>query len=168
MAGRIPVSKLKDLSVPLESPGKEAMTLLYRKGWEPVWIYLLLNLGYLSCEKQATPPLPLLTLWSLSSSPISLGPRDVEAALDRMIDRCRSGNGGTKVNAEELASILGLNKKTAVHICSLYSRVLLLLEPTKLFVSHRCSRCFDFWGLSVYSVAYEFAAGSRSGEMPPK
>ncbi|CAI5671770.1 lysophospholipid acyltransferase LPCAT4 [Oreochromis niloticus] len=83
MAGRIPVSKLKDLSVPLESPGKEAMTLLYRKG---------------------------------------LGPRDVEAALDRMIDRCRSGNGGTKVNAEELASILGLNKKTAVHICSLYSR----------------------------------------------
>lgn len=32
MAGRIPVSKLNDLSVPLESPGKEAMTLLYRKG----------------------------------------------------------------------------------------------------------------------------------------
>lgn len=42
--------------------------------------------------------------------------------MDRMIDRCRSGAEGTKVNAEELASILGLNKKTAIHICSLYSK----------------------------------------------
>lgn len=55
---------------------------------------------------------------------VSLGARDVEAALDRMIDRCRSGAQGTKVSAEELASILGLSdKQAAVHICGLYSKV---------------------------------------------
>ncbi|XP_045920538.1 lysophospholipid acyltransferase LPCAT4 [Micropterus dolomieu] len=52
-----------------------------------------------------------------------LGARDVEAALERMIDRCQSGAQGSKASAEELASILRLtDKQTAVTICGLFSR----------------------------------------------
>uniref|UniRef100_A0A3Q3BV95 Lysophosphatidylcholine acyltransferase 4 n=1 Tax=Haplochromis burtoni TaxID=8153 RepID=A0A3Q3BV95_HAPBU len=76
MAGRIPVSKLNDLSVPLEA----RLDLPFTKSG----LFIMM--------------------------------------IDRMIDRCRSGAEGTKASAEELASILGLNKKTAIHICSLYSK----------------------------------------------
>uniref|UniRef100_A0A3Q0RP31 Lysophosphatidylcholine acyltransferase 4 n=1 Tax=Amphilophus citrinellus TaxID=61819 RepID=A0A3Q0RP31_AMPCI len=79
MEGGVPASKLGGLSLPLESPARETLTLL--------------------------------------------GAHEVEAALDRMIDRCRSEAQGTKVSAEELASVLGLSdKQTAVHICGLYSK----------------------------------------------
>lgn len=56
------------------------------------------------------------------SSLLSLGAAEVEAALGRMIDRCRSGS--VKACAEDLVSILGLtDKQAAVTICSLYSQV---------------------------------------------
>ncbi|XP_070786076.1 lysophospholipid acyltransferase LPCAT4 [Enoplosus armatus] len=52
-----------------------------------------------------------------------LGAPEVEAALERMIDRCQSGAQGSKASPEELASILGLtDKQTAVAICGLYSK----------------------------------------------
>uniref|UniRef100_A0A8C9WWR8 Lysophosphatidylcholine acyltransferase 4 n=1 Tax=Sander lucioperca TaxID=283035 RepID=A0A8C9WWR8_SANLU len=52
-----------------------------------------------------------------------LGAHEVEAALDRMLDRCQSGAQGSKASAEELASILGLtDRPTAVTICGLYSK----------------------------------------------
>ncbi|KAM3590250.1 uncharacterized protein V6R79_006543 [Siganus canaliculatus] len=53
-----------------------------------------------------------------------LGSHDVEAALDRMIDRCQSGaQGPVQVDVEELASVLGLKEKTAaVAVCGLYSK----------------------------------------------
>uniref|UniRef100_UPI0037E98709 lysophospholipid acyltransferase LPCAT4 n=1 Tax=Semicossyphus pulcher TaxID=241346 RepID=UPI0037E98709 len=52
-----------------------------------------------------------------------LGAQEVEAALERMIDRCQSGAQGSKVSAEELASILGLSRRrTAVDICRLYTK----------------------------------------------
>uniref|UniRef100_A0A3B4XEG8 Lysophosphatidylcholine acyltransferase 4 n=1 Tax=Seriola lalandi dorsalis TaxID=1841481 RepID=A0A3B4XEG8_SERLL len=48
---------------------------------------------------------------------------EVEAALDRMIDRCQSGAQGSKASAEELASVLGLtDRETAVTVCDLYSK----------------------------------------------
>ncbi|XP_006809533.1 lysophospholipid acyltransferase LPCAT4 [Neolamprologus brichardi] len=84
MEGGVPVSKVGGLSLPLESPARETLTLLHKNG---------------------------------------LGAHEVQAALDRMIDRCRSGAQGAKVSAEELASILGLShQQTAVHICGLYSK----------------------------------------------
>ncbi|XP_044038991.1 lysophospholipid acyltransferase LPCAT4 [Siniperca chuatsi] len=84
MEGRVPVSKLGGLSLPLESPARETLSLLHRNG---------------------------------------LGAHEVEAALERMIDRCQSGAQGSKASAEELASILGLkDKQTAVTICRLYSK----------------------------------------------
>ncbi|KAL4007262.1 hypothetical protein ACER0C_001114 [Sarotherodon galilaeus] len=84
MEGGVPVSKVGGLSLPLESPARETLTLLHKNG---------------------------------------LGADEVQAALDRMIDRCRSGAQGAKVSTEELASILGLShQQTAAHICSLYSK----------------------------------------------
>uniref|UniRef100_A0A669CTZ6 Lysophosphatidylcholine acyltransferase 4 n=1 Tax=Oreochromis niloticus TaxID=8128 RepID=A0A669CTZ6_ORENI len=84
MEGGVPVSKVGGLSLPLESPARETVTLLHKSG---------------------------------------LGAHEVQAALDRMIDRCCSGAQGAKVIAEELASILGLShQQTAAHICSLYSK----------------------------------------------
>nr|XP_040037277.1 lysophospholipid acyltransferase LPCAT4 isoform X1 [Gasterosteus aculeatus aculeatus] len=53
----------------------------------------------------------------------NLGAQEVEAALDRMIDRCQSGGQGSKVSSEELSSILGLtDKQTAAAICDIYSK----------------------------------------------
>lgn len=55
---------------------------------------------------------------------LSLESFEVEAALDRMIDRYHSGAQGSKASAEELASILGLtDRETAVKVCGLYSKV---------------------------------------------
>ncbi|KAM6959732.1 lysophospholipid acyltransferase LPCAT4 [Tautogolabrus adspersus] len=52
-----------------------------------------------------------------------LGAQKVEAALERMIDRCKSGAEGSKVSTEELSSILGLtDKRTAVNIWRFYSK----------------------------------------------
>lgn len=52
-----------------------------------------------------------------------LGTHAVEAALDRMIDRCRPGAQGSKASAKELASVLGLTDgHTAATICGLYSK----------------------------------------------
>ncbi|KAL6118363.1 lpcat4 [Pungitius sinensis] len=42
-----------------------------------------------------------------------LGAHEVDAALDRMIDRCQSGAQGSKASSEELCSILGLTGKQA-------------------------------------------------------
>lgn len=48
---------------------------------------------------------------------------DVEAALNRMIDRCQSQDQSSKVNVDELMSLLGLKeRKTALAICELYSK----------------------------------------------
>uniref|UniRef100_A0A8P4K877 Lysophosphatidylcholine acyltransferase 4 n=1 Tax=Dicentrarchus labrax TaxID=13489 RepID=A0A8P4K877_DICLA len=85
MEGRVPVNKLGGLSLPLDSPARETLSLLHKDG---------------------------------------LGVHEVEAALDRMIDRCQSGAQGTvQASAEELASLLGLtDKQTAARICGLYSK----------------------------------------------
>ncbi|KAM9335437.1 lysophospholipid acyltransferase LPCAT4 [Symphorus nematophorus] len=85
MEGRVPVSKMGGLSLPLESPARETLSLLHRNG---------------------------------------LGADEVEAALDRMIDRCQSGpQGSGQASAEELVSILGLtDRQAAVTICGLYSK----------------------------------------------
>ncbi|XP_035531694.1 lysophospholipid acyltransferase LPCAT4 [Morone saxatilis] len=85
MEGRVPVNKLGGLSLPLDSPARETLSLLHKDG---------------------------------------LGVHEVEAALDRMIDRCQSGAQGTvQASAEELASLLRLtDKQTAVRICGLYSK----------------------------------------------
>lgn len=52
----------------------------------------------------------------------SLGAGDVEAALDRMIDRCQTGaQGSARASVDELAAILGLtDRQAAVTICGLY------------------------------------------------
>ncbi|XP_077401798.1 lysophospholipid acyltransferase LPCAT4 isoform X2 [Vanacampus margaritifer] len=82
MEGGVPVHKVGHLSLPLLSPGREALTLLHKAG---------------------------------------LGASEVEAALDRMIDRCQSGP--LSVGAEDLAALLGLaDQKTATSICGLYSK----------------------------------------------
>ncbi|XP_054881162.1 lysophospholipid acyltransferase LPCAT4 [Poeciliopsis prolifica] len=83
MEGTVPVSKLGGLSLPLEPPGRETLSLLHKNG--------------LACE--------------------------IKAALDKMIDRCRSGAQGSKASADELSSILSLkDHQTAVSICGLYSK----------------------------------------------
>lgn len=85
MEGRVPVSKVGGLSLPLESPARETLSLLHRNG---------------------------------------LRAHEVEAALDRMIDRCQSGGqGSVQANVDELASIVGLtDRQAAVDICALYSK----------------------------------------------
>lgn len=85
MEGRVPVSKLGGLSLPLDSPAKETLSLLHMNG---------------------------------------LGASEVETALDRMIDRCRSeAQGSVRANAEELVPLLGLtNRESAIKICGLYSK----------------------------------------------
>lgn len=76
---------------------------------------------------------------------ISLGAREVEEALDKMIDRCQSGAQGLKASAEELASILTLtDKETAVHICGLYSKV----QPYYFVYFTGCRR-FRFYGFDA-------------------
>ncbi|CAF91143.1 unnamed protein product, partial [Tetraodon nigroviridis] len=70
------------------------------------------RLGPLACAQIPLHP-PTLVL---------LSPSTVEAALGRMIDRCRSGP--AKVRAEDLISLLGLtDKRAAATVCSLYSKV---------------------------------------------
>uniref|UniRef100_H3CDG3 Lysophosphatidylcholine acyltransferase 4 n=1 Tax=Tetraodon nigroviridis TaxID=99883 RepID=H3CDG3_TETNG len=82
MEGRVPVLKLGGLSLPLDSPARETLSLLRK---------------------------------------VLLSPSTVEAALGRMIDRCRSGP--AKVRAEDLISLLGLtDKRAAATVCSLYSK----------------------------------------------
>ncbi|KAK5848241.1 hypothetical protein PBY51_005873 [Eleginops maclovinus] len=84
MEGRVPVNKVGGLSLPIDSPAREMLSLLHKN---------------------------------------SLEAHEVEAALDRMIDRCQSGAQGSKCSTEELASILGLTDgQTAGTICSLYSK----------------------------------------------
>lgn len=84
MEGRVPVSKLGGLSLPLESPARETLSLLHKNG--------LRSLG-------------------------------IEAALNRMSDKCQSEGQGLKTSADELVSILGLkDRETAVSICGLYSK----------------------------------------------
>lgn len=57
--------------------------------------------------------------------PIRLGASEVQAALDRLIDRCQPGpQGSVRANAEELVPLLGLtDRESAVKICGLYSKV---------------------------------------------
>lgn len=57
--------------------------------------------------------------------PIRLGASEIQAALDRTIDRCRSGaQRSVRATAEELVSLLDLtDRESAVKICGLYSRV---------------------------------------------
>ncbi|XP_030017462.1 lysophospholipid acyltransferase LPCAT4 [Sphaeramia orbicularis] len=84
MEGGVPVSKMGGLSLPMESPARQTLSLMHQNG---------------------------------------LGPSDVEAALDRMIDRCQSEPQGSRTSAEELLSIIGLmERQTAVDICGLYSK----------------------------------------------
>lgn len=48
---------------------------------------------------------------------------DIEAALNRMMDRCQSQGQSSKVSVDELMSLLGLTeRKTALAICELYSK----------------------------------------------
>uniref|UniRef100_A0A8C6S1Q9 Lysophosphatidylcholine acyltransferase 4 n=1 Tax=Neogobius melanostomus TaxID=47308 RepID=A0A8C6S1Q9_9GOBI len=76
------------------------------------------KLGGLSLPFESPPreTLSLLNKDGLCSS-------DVEAALNRMIDRCQSQGQNSKVNVDELMSLLGLKeRKTALAICELYSK----------------------------------------------
>ncbi|CAJ1085895.1 lysophospholipid acyltransferase LPCAT4 [Xyrichtys novacula] len=83
MEGGVPVSKLGGLTLPLESPARETLSLLHKHG---------------------------------------LGAQEVGAALERMSDRCKTGAQGTKVGAEELASIFELKDEQNIDICGLYSK----------------------------------------------
>lgn len=81
--GRVPVSKVGGLSLPLEPAARDTLALLHMEGLTAV---------------------------------------EVDSALARMIDRCQSGQ-GWKVQVDELSSLLGLtDRRTAVKICSLYSK----------------------------------------------
>lgn len=113
----MPVSKVGGLSIPLDSPAKETLLLLHKNGYESLYI-------------QVWP----LAFFFFSYFPIfmrhvflflSLGTCEVEAALDRMIDRCQSGvQGSFHASAEELVPLLGLtDRESAVKICGLYSKV---------------------------------------------
>nr|XP_057923302.1 lysophospholipid acyltransferase LPCAT4 [Doryrhamphus excisus] len=52
-----------------------------------------------------------------------LASHQVEVALGRMMTRCQNDAQGSMVSAEELSSLLGLvDQRTAVNICSLYSK----------------------------------------------
>ncbi|KAL0970048.1 hypothetical protein UPYG_G00236440 [Umbra pygmaea] len=83
MEGRVPTRKLGGLSLPLEPPARETLSLLYKDG---------------------------------------LRKPELEAALDRMIVRCRSEQ-GWKVDVDELLPLLGLtDRQTAVKIWGLYSK----------------------------------------------
>nr|XP_061810890.1 lysophospholipid acyltransferase LPCAT4-like [Nerophis lumbriciformis] len=82
MQGGVPVQKVGGLSLPLSSPGREALTLLRKAG---------------------------------------MGTRQVESALDRILDRCQSGS--SEAGAGDLAALLGLaDERTAVSVCGLYSQ----------------------------------------------
>ncbi|RVE60334.1 hypothetical protein OJAV_G00179880 [Oryzias javanicus] len=84
MEGRVPVSKVGGLSLPLESPARAALTELRQGG---------------------------------------LGEQEIQAAIDRIIDRCGEDAQGSKVTVEELASVLGLrDRRAALHVCGLYSK----------------------------------------------
>lgn len=76
---------------------------------------------------------------------LSLGACEVEAALDRMIDRCQSrAQGSFQASAEELVPLLGLtDRESAVKICGLYSKV-----ETFLLFFFKLWKVFDF-GLTV-------------------
>ncbi|XP_061619171.1 lysophospholipid acyltransferase LPCAT4 isoform X1 [Phyllopteryx taeniolatus] len=82
MQGGVPVQKVGSLSLPLLSPGREALILLHKA---------------------------------------RLGASEMEAAMDRMVDGCRSGS--SPVGAEELTGLLGLaDRRTAASICGLYAK----------------------------------------------
>ncbi|XP_019726713.1 lysophospholipid acyltransferase LPCAT4 isoform X1 [Hippocampus comes] len=85
MEGGVPVQRVGHLSLPLPSPGREALTLLRKAG---------------------------------------LQASEMEAALDRMIDKCQSRS--ALVGVEELSSLLGLaDRQTAATVCRLYSKLAL-------------------------------------------
>lgn len=66
-----------------------------------------------------SPPRETLSLLSKNG----FCPSDVETALHRMIDRCQSQGQSSKVNVDELMSLLGLKeRKPALDICELYSK----------------------------------------------
>ncbi|AWO97203.1 putative lysophospholipid acyltransferase LPCAT4 [Scophthalmus maximus] len=84
MEGGVPVRKVGDLSLLLESPARKTLSLLHDDGLEAF---------------------------------------EMEASLDRMIDRCQSRAQGSKVSAEELFSLLGLKRReTSVRLCGLFSK----------------------------------------------
>lgn len=104
MEGRFPVLKLGGLSLPQDSPARETLSLLRKDGWD---------VASLACFSGPLAPSSLTVFLSLSL---------VEAALERMMDRCRSGS--PEVSAEGLLPLLGLtDKQEAVRVCSLYSKV---------------------------------------------
>ncbi|XP_074517946.1 lysophospholipid acyltransferase LPCAT4 [Halichoeres trimaculatus] len=84
MEGGVPVSKLGGLSLALEPPARETLSLLRQHGLEP---------------------------------------QHLDAALHRMMDRCKTEPQGSKVSAEELGAILRLRDiQTARDICGLFSK----------------------------------------------
>lgn len=68
---------------------------------------------------------PVLFIHYAFLLPVRLGASEIQAALDRMIDRCQSGaQGSVRATAEELVSLLGLtDRESAVKVCGLYSKV---------------------------------------------
>ncbi|XP_061664152.1 lysophospholipid acyltransferase LPCAT4 isoform X2 [Syngnathoides biaculeatus] len=95
MQGGVPVQKVGGLSLPIPSPGREALALLRKAG---------------------------------------LGASEVEAALGRMVDRCRSGS-SFLVGAEELAAIFGLSDgRTAASVCGLYSKEK-VVDPRQIYLN---------------------------------
>ncbi|XP_031706509.1 lysophospholipid acyltransferase LPCAT4 [Anarrhichthys ocellatus] len=96
-----------------------------------------------------------------------LGAHEVEAALDRMIDRCQSGAQGSKVSGEELSSILGLtDTQTDVAICDFYSKDEIVdLRPIYLTVA-ALSGCVSFKSLlhTAFTLFDAEDRGSLSAE----
>ncbi|RXN36168.1 lysophospholipid acyltransferase LPCAT4 [Labeo rohita] len=109
MEGRFPVKKLGNLSLPLEPPAQETLKLLREHRCVCVCVCVCV------C---------LVSLYLLVSHSFicSLTNAHVEAVMNHMIDTCHSGQ-STMVTADHLTALLGLkDKKTAVKICSLYSK----------------------------------------------
>ncbi|XP_068584479.1 LOW QUALITY PROTEIN: lysophospholipid acyltransferase LPCAT4 [Cebidichthys violaceus] len=91
-----------------------------------------------------------------------LGEREVEAALDRMIDRCQSGAQGSRVSPEELSSILGLtDTQTDVTVRDFYSKDEMVdLRPIYLTVA-ALSGCVSFKKSLLHTAFTLFDAEGR-------
>ncbi|XP_034412735.1 lysophospholipid acyltransferase LPCAT4 [Cyclopterus lumpus] len=93
-----------------------------------------------------------------------LGAHEVQAALDRMIDRCQSGAQGFKASAEELTSILGLTDgQMAATVCDIYSKDEVVdLRPIYLTVA-ALSGCVGF--KSLLHTAFTLFDGQGRGSL---
>ncbi|KAM6949518.1 lysophospholipid acyltransferase LPCAT4 [Aplochiton taeniatus] len=97
MDGRMPVNKLGGLSLPVEPPARDTLSLLRKDG---------------------------------------LGTPEIEAVLHNLFKSCQSISAGSRVNMDQLSSILGLeDKKTAANVGSLYCNKEGTVDLRQMYVS---------------------------------